>query len=56
MAKFTMTKKTSSCTQAQLTDAIRKKAQELYENSGRKPGRDMENWLDAERIVKSKRC
>jgi hypothetical protein len=30
---------------------IRKKAQELYEKSGRKSGRDMENWLEAERIV-----
>ena len=33
------------------TNMIRKKAQELYEKSGRKPGRDMENWLEAERLV-----
>lgn len=42
----------ASITRDQLDQAIRKKAQELYEKSGRKPGRDMENWLEAERIVK----
>lgn len=54
MPKIRMNKLGSSFTQAQLTDAIRKKAQEIYEKSGRKPGRDLENWLEAERIVKSK--
>ena len=56
MATFKMNKKTSTCTSVQLNDAIRKKAQEIYEKSGRKPGRDVENWLEAERIVKSKMC
>ncbi|MDD5136401.1 MAG: DUF2934 domain-containing protein [Candidatus Omnitrophica bacterium] len=59
MATFRMNKKTTStstCTPEQLTEAIRKKAQEIYEKSGRKPGRDVENWLEAERIVKSKKC
>lgn len=37
----------------EVTQMIRKKAQELYEKSGRKPGRDMENWLEAERIISS---
>ena len=38
--------------QGLLNEAIRKKAQELYEISGRKPGRDLDNWLEAERILK----
>lgn len=56
MSKYKMNKTESSCTQSQLTDAIRQKAQELFEKSGRKPGRDMENWLEAERVIKSKKC
>lgn len=40
--------------QARITEAIRKKAYELYEKRGRKPGRDLDNWLEAERIVKQK--
>lgn len=56
MVKEKMNKTWSSCSDAQLTEAIRKKAQELYEKSGRKPGRDLENWLEAERTVKSKAC
>lgn len=55
MAQIRM-KTASTCSSAQLTEAIRKKAQELYEKSGRKPGKDLENWLQAERIVKSKGC
>jgi len=38
----------------QSTEMIRKKAYELYEKRGKKPGRDMDNWLEAERIVKQK--
>jgi len=55
MARKMMSKAVSTCSQSELTGAIRKKAQELYEKSGRKEGRDMENWLEAERIVKSQR-
>lgn len=40
--------------QNQLTDMVRKKAYELYEKRGRKPGHSMDDWLEAERIVKSK--
>jgi len=29
-------------------EEIAKRAYELFEQSGRKPGRDMENWLTAE--------
>jgi hypothetical protein len=32
-------------------DEIAKLARELYEKSGRVEGRDLDNWLEAERIV-----
>lgn len=47
------TTKTSSLSKDELTNLIRKKAQEFYEKSGRKPGRDLENWLQAEKAVKT---
>ncbi|MDD5408724.1 MAG: DUF2934 domain-containing protein [Candidatus Omnitrophica bacterium] len=53
MAKKEMKKAGASFSQEKLTGAIREKAQEIYEKSGRKPGRDLENWLQAERIVKT---
>ncbi|BCB97130.1 hypothetical protein JZK55_20520 [Dissulfurispira thermophila] len=34
-----------------LHDEIAKVAHELYEKSGRVPGRDLDNWLEAEKIV-----
>ena len=37
-----------------LHDEIAKTAHELYEKSGWIPGRDLENWIEAERIVKSR--
>ncbi len=37
-----------------LHDEIAKTAHELYEKSGWIPGRDMENWIEAEKIVKSR--
>lgn len=43
-----------SADQSQLNDMIRKKAYELYEKRGRKPGRPMDDWLEAERIIKRK--
>lgn len=49
----TSTKK-SSASSSQLTEKIRKKAYELYEKRGRKSGRAMDDWLEAERIVKQK--
>ena len=33
---------------------VGKKAQEIYEKSGRKPGNDLQNWLEAEKIVRAK--
>jgi hypothetical protein len=35
---------------------IAKKAYELYEKRGRKAGHSMDDWLEAERIVKGKYC
>lgn len=29
-------------------EEISKRAREIYEKSGRRPGRDLENWLEAE--------
>jgi hypothetical protein len=46
----TVTQNTST---PNLTDQIRKKAQELWEKNGRKPGQDLKNWLEAEKLVKS---
>ena len=33
-----------------------KKAYELYEKRGRKPGHSFNDWLEAERIIKGKFC
>ena len=33
---------------------IAKKAYELFEKRGRKPGHSLEDWLEAERIIKGK--
>jgi hypothetical protein len=35
----------------ELEEEIRQLAYELYEKSGKIPGREMENWLEAERMV-----
>jgi len=35
------------------TEIIRKVAQDLYVKKGCQPGHDMENWLEAEKLVKS---
>ena len=37
-----------------LHDEIAKTAHELYEKSGWIPGRDLENWIEAEKIVRSR--
>ena len=36
-----------------LTNCIKQKAKELWEKDGCKQGRDLDYWLQAERIVKS---
>lgn len=35
-----------------LHEAIRQRAQEIYESGGRIPGRDIENWVQAEREIR----
>ena len=40
--------------QDDISALVGKKAQEIYEKSGRKPGNDLQNWLEAEKIVKGK--
>ncbi len=39
----------------QITELIRKKAYELWEKRGRKPGHSLDDWLEAERIVRGKK-
>ena len=43
-----------SMTQDDIRKLIEKKAYELYEKRGKKPGHSAEDWLEAERIVKGK--
>jgi len=38
----------------QMNGMIRKKAYELFEKRGRRPGHAMEDWLEAERIIKQR--
>ena len=52
MARISMNKTISG--KDQLTEAIRKKAYELYEKRGRKSGNALADWIEAERIVKQK--
>lgn len=39
----------------ELTERIRTKAKEIWEKKGRVQGKDLEIWLEAERLVKSGR-
>ncbi|MET4631001.1 hypothetical protein ABIB83_008061 [Bradyrhizobium sp. I1.8.5] len=39
---------------ASLEDETRRRAHELWENAGRPEGRDLEFWLQAERVVRHK--
>jgi hypothetical protein len=36
-------------------EAIRNRAHQLYQQRGSEPGRDLEDWLQAERELKSQR-
>ena len=47
---------TTACSQKDTTDLITKKAYDLFVKSGCKPGRDLDNWVKAEKIVKSECC
>jgi len=43
-----------SMTQEDIRKLVEKKAFELYEKRGKKAGHSLEDWLEAERIVKGK--
>lgn len=45
----------SSTSHEKLAETIRKKAYELYEKRGKRSGHSMDDWLEAERIVKSQK-
>ena len=51
----TSTKTSTKSMSKDITEKIQKKAYELYLKSGCVAGRDMNNWLEAERIVRSGR-
>lgn len=48
-----MKSNTAAMAREDVEQKIRKKAQEIWEKTGCKPGHDLENWLQAERIVKA---
>ena len=52
MARKSTSNSSTAIPSDQLTDMIRKKAYELYEKRGKKSGQDMNNWLEAERIIR----
>lgn len=57
MAKssFKMTRTTTTgASKDDLQKLVAKKAYELYEKRGKKPGYAMNDWLEAERIIKAK--
>jgi len=41
------------CKEIDLNDCIKAKAKELWEKNGCKQGRDLDYWLQAEKIIKS---
>ena len=43
-----------SMSKEDVSKLVEKKAYELYEKRGRKPGHSMDDWLEAERIVRGK--
>jgi hypothetical protein len=58
MARTTAFKLSKSSNPAMTGEDVRKlvakKAYELYEKRGRKSGHSMDDWLEAERIIKGK--
>jgi hypothetical protein len=58
MAKRTSprsSKKKAKLDEKTLHEMIEKKAYELYEKRGREHGKDLDDWLEAEKIVKGKK-
>jgi hypothetical protein len=57
MARTTTANKTMSSGTSSgqdVNELIRKKAYELYEKRGKRPGKALNDWLEAERIVRQK--
>jgi hypothetical protein len=51
MANFCYGGDACNCTIEHLPDLIRTRAYELFEARGRQPGRELEDWLQAEREI-----
>lgn len=51
---FKLDRSSSSISKEDLTKLIEKKAYELYEKRGRQGGHAIDDWLEAERIIKGK--
>ena len=47
-------RKKASNNDQQIQEEIAKKAYELYEESGRQDGKDVEHWIKAEKLLKPK--
>lgn len=47
-------RKKPSAKEQQIREEIAKKAYELYEQSGREDGKDIEHWIEAEKLLKPK--
>ena len=58
MAKIATKKSASTtcCSTNDIKDLVAKKAHDLYVKSGCKAGRDLDNWVKAEKIVKADCC
>lgn len=44
---------TSKLSETELNECIQKKAKEIWEKKGRPQGRDLDIWLEAEKLVKN---
>ena len=51
MAKTSIKASNPTASKEDVNELIRKKAYELYEKNGKKPGSAMNNWLEAEKFV-----
>ena len=53
MPRPSNTKSQPAASTQDITEIIRNVARKLYEKKGCQPGHDLENWLEAEKMVKS---
>lgn len=54
MARTTTSRTGTSQTSMGQTEMTKKKAYELYEKRGKRPGHALDDWLEAERIVRQR--